>query len=291
MSHPQALPPEPGAATGQVRTTRAGGRIRVLETWFDDDPESLRGCDLWLSHQRSRPVSSRRWLYFYSPFVDLTQPAEALLAGMRKNVAREIRQAQERDDLSCAINTSPTEEDLETFARFYDANPHTPGQPPLDRVRLGELGRAGLVHLSTVHNPELEAMTWHCLLCHGRSRIIQVQAMATPYHGVLDKTWAAALGRANRWLFHQEFLYYRDQGFSLYDLNGWYAGVEDEKRLQINRFKEGFRGRVQFGYDGEEPVTLKGWVYLAFKALRRLLQPDLAKDRRRRRQKAPLLPE
>jgi hypothetical protein len=291
MSHRTAFPSEPGAAAGQVKTTRAGGRIRVLETWFDEDPESLQGCDLWLSHQRSRPVSSRRWLYFYSPFVDLSQPPESLLAGMRKNVAREIRHAQERDDLSFAINTSPTEEDLETFASFYDANPHTPGQQPIDRMRLREFSRAGLVHLSTVHNPELEAMTWHCLLCHERSRIVQVLAMATPYHGVADKSWAAALGRANRWLFHQEFLFYRERGFATYDLNGWYAGVEDEKRLQINRFKEGFRGRIQFGFDCEEPVTLKGWGYLAYRALRRLFQPELARDRRRRKQKAPRLPE
>jgi hypothetical protein len=224
--------------------------------------------------------------------VDLTLEPDVLLSNMRKNTSREIRNAQDRDGLSHAINTAPTAEDIEEYARFYDANPRTPDQGPMDRARIGALGRAGLVHLAKVLDAEGDILARHCLLCHRRSNIIQLSSLVSLHHGEANKNRGSAIGRANRWLFYREFLFYKELGFQIYDLNGWYAGVEDEKRLRINLFKEGFRGRILYGYDCEEPMTFKGRVYLALQAVkRRLFQPDTVKDIKRRRQKAPRLPD
>jgi len=277
---------------GQVRNTRLGGRIRVVETWFDDKPDSLKGCDLWVSYQRTRPLSSRGWLYFYTLHVDLTLAPEILLSNMRKNTSREIRQAQERDGLSCSINTTPSVEDIDGYAAFYDGNPRTEDQAPMDRNRLRELKQAGLVHLAQVRAADGEVLVQHCLLGHERSSIIQLSSMVSLHHSTADKARSSAIGRANRWLFYQEFLFYKERGFQIYDLNGWYAGIEDEKRLRINQFKEGFRGKILYGFDCEEAVSLRGRVYLMLQAVkRRLFQPEKMKDIRRRRKKAPRLPE
>ena len=87
-------------------------------------------------------------------------------------------------------------------------------------------------------------------------------------------------------------LHFKKQGYLVYDFNGWYAGIEDEKRLQINQFKEGFGGRVVHSYDCEEPLTLRGRLYLILRSMKqRMFQPQVAREIRRRRQKAPLLPE
>ena len=50
-SRPAGYPP---LLQGQIRSTRQGGRVRVVESWFDDDPASLQGYDIWVSHRRSR---------------------------------------------------------------------------------------------------------------------------------------------------------------------------------------------------------------------------------------------
>ena len=275
---------------GLLMSSRLGGRVRVVESWYGADPESFDGCDLWVSHQRPQPVSPGRWLYFYTIHVDLTLEPDVLLSNMRKNTSREIRNAQDRDGLSCLINPTPSNGDLEDYAAFYDANPRTQDQAPLEMVRLRMLAKAGLVHLARVSDAEGTVLAQHCLLSHQRSDTIQLSSLVSLHHGDEHKSRGSAIGRANRWLFYREFLFYKERGFRIYDLNGWYAGTEDEKRLKINLFKEGFRGKILYGYDCEEPVSLKGKAYLVLQsAKRRLFQPEKVKDLERRRQKAPLL--
>ena len=80
-------PVETPTPDGQVRSTRAGGRIQVVETWFDDEPASLKNVDVWICYRRSHPVSARGWLYFYTIHVDLTLAPETLLKKMRKRRA------------------------------------------------------------------------------------------------------------------------------------------------------------------------------------------------------------
>jgi hypothetical protein len=280
-----------GLAQFQVRSSRLGGRIQVLETWLDDEPASLAGCDLWVCHQRTQPLNGGEWTYFYTLHLDLSQKEDQLLAAMRKNTSREIRQAESRDGLTCSFNAVPTDADLEAYAAFYDADRSTQAQEAMDRDRLRALRDAGLVHLAQVCDPAGQVMAWHCLLCHQRSATVQLSSMVSPQHHA-DRTQAAAIGRANRWLFYQEFLHYKHQGMRVYDFNGWYAGIEDEKRLGINQFKEGFGGRIRYGFDCQQPVTLPGRAYLLLKAIRRrLFQPEQFRDWRRRRQKAPSRPD
>jgi hypothetical protein len=284
-------PPTPSPLpSGQVRSTRRGGAIRVVETWFDDPPV-LDGCDVWFCHQRSAPVSAGGWQYFYTLQVDLTLPLEQLLARMRKNTAREIRQAGERDGLTCGFLPEPTWEQVEGLAAFYDENPHTPGQAPWDRARLRELHGAGLLHVAEARDRDGRVLARHALLGHRRQGIVEAMALTIlQAHG--DAALTQAVGRANRWLFFQVFRFYQEQGYRIYDFGGWYAGVDDEKRLKINMFKEGFRGRILFGYDCEEPLTWRGRLFLLGRHLKGLLfRPGYRRERLRRRTKAPRLDE
>jgi hypothetical protein len=257
------------AVEGRIWSWRWGGRVRILESWFDDDPPSRKGADIWISHQRSKPLSRWCWHYRYTLFIDLTQSAEALMEDLNRTTAREVRKAETKDGFTVHFNPSPTDEDIQVFADAFDASPNTPDQPPMERDRLWELHRAGFLHLSQVRNAAGEIVVWHGVLRHRRCGIAQPYYQVSVYHQATDSATAGAIGRANRWLYYREFLYFKEQGFQVYDLNGWYTGIEDEKRLKINQFKEGFGGRGRLGYDNEQPVTLKGWFYFIFKTLKR----------------------
>ena len=281
-----------GPQSGQVRSFRRGGKTRVVETWYDHDPVSFEGHDLWICYQRSQPVSSFRWQYKYTIQVDLTLEPGVLLSSMRKNNSREIRQAQDRDELTSSFITSPSVEEVLEFATFYDSNPHGPHQEPADRDRLLTLLKAGLVHLAQVRDAQGTVLSQHCLLWLSHSRTIRLMSLASLHHAEGDQGRRAAIGRANRLLFFRAFLFYKEQGADLYDFGGWYAGTEDEKRLKINQFKEGFRGKILYGYDCEEPVSLRGWIYVILQGVkRRLFQPEVMKEIKQRRKKAAHLPE
>ena len=79
-------------------------------------------------------------------------------------------------------------------------------------------------------------------------------------------------------------LTFKSEKIRMYDFGGWYAGSEDEKRLGINRFKEGFGGKIAYGYDCVEPVSLKGRIYLMLRAAKRkFMDPQARREWNRRR--------
>jgi hypothetical protein len=276
----------------RLLSARLGGRIRIVETWFDEDPVALKDVDVWISYRRSEPVSSDGWLYFYTIQIDLTLSPEELLKNMRRSTMKEILAARDKDKLTSLFNTSPSDEDIEAFALHFDENPLIKGQGPVDRNRLLALKKTGLVNLAEVRDSEGTIIVSHFLLCHRRSGIVQpCYQVSLLYRNSTDTNKAHAIGRANRFLYYSEFLFYKAQGFRIYDQNGWYAGLEDEKRLKINMFKEGFGGRILYGYDCEKAVSPLGWIYLMLRAAkRRLFQSEKMKEIRRRRLKAPHLP-
>jgi hypothetical protein len=283
--------PEP-AAPVSLRGTRAGGRIRVLETWFDEDPESLAGVDVWMAYRRSRPVSEAGWQYFYTLRNDLRAAPEQLLAGMRKSTARGVKLAMGALGFRCEFNDAPSPADLAEYADFHDANPLRPGQAPVDRERLRALGATGSLCLARTVDPDGAPLIRRVLQRFPVSGVVQPILQASTYQNDADGTRGQALGNANRLLYYQEFLHFRELGLRTYDHNGWYSGLEDEKRLAINQFKESFGGEVGYGYDCEEPASLRGRMFLALQALRRrLLQPERQRDWCRRRRKAPSRPE
>lgn len=278
---------EQKASNGIIYTTRR--HIRFVEVWFDDMPLSLKGCDVLICHQRKKPFNEKRWLYYYTIQIDLNHPPEMLLGQMRRSTAKEIRQARDRDGVSCIIYLVPASKEIEEFSDFLDANPPIRDQPPVDRSYLEMLRRAGILGLSKAQTNDGKDLVWHSLICHrgqGRGRMLSGSSL---YHGDKDQAMMKLSGRASRFLHYSEMLFLKERGFGVYDFGGWYAGSTDKKRLQINTFKEGFGGRVVYGYDCEEPISLKGKAYLFLRdGVKRLTDPEFFNEIKRRRQKAPL---
>ena len=79
------------------------------------------------------------------------------------------------------------------------------------------------------------------------------------------------VGRANRYLHVQNILYFKHQGYSKYDMGGWYSGKDNESLLRVNRFKEAFGGRVVCEYDSIYGSTLLGRCLRSLRSLYRRL--------------------
>jgi hypothetical protein len=77
----------------------------------------------------------------------------------------------------------------------------------------------------------------------------------------------SAIGRANRLLHWHDMLFFKNQEVSTYDFGGWYEKKEDPARLNINKFKESFGGEIVKTYICEQPLTLKGKLFLTMRKL------------------------
>ena len=96
------------------------------------------------------------------------------------------------------------------------------------------------------------------LLIPNRHYIMLIAALVTASMGPLAyAVFHAAAIPINRLLIWNCMLHYRNAGLEIFDLGGWYNGTTDTARLGINKFKEGFGGKVVREFEGECLRTMK----------------------------------
>lgn len=277
--------------TGSITSERACGQIKVLEVWFDDMPSSVNGYDLLVCHQRTQPLTPSRWLYFYTILLYLTRTDAELLAEMAKGTAYEVKRARDKDGVKCSFSSSPTPDEVDEFVAFYELNAYSYEQGYTLRDRLLALYHAALLGLSWASGPDDNRLVWHAYICHERQHRARLLYSTSLQQAKIDQAMRNLVGRANRYLHYSDMIELKEHGYQLYDFGGWYAGIEDGKRLQINKFKEGFGGQIVYEYDCEEPLTPRGWAYYICRTIwQRLFDPKTINEIRRRREKAPLAP-
>lgn len=76
---------------------------------------------------------------------------------------------------------------------------------------------------------------------------------------------AALIGRANRWLHHQDILWFKNEGYKVYDWGGFTKG---EELAGIDDFKKGFGGELKTVYYKKATNSL--FLSLSYQLLRQL---------------------
>jgi hypothetical protein len=85
------------------------------------------------------------------------------------------------------------------------------------------------------------------LISDNRARLLQSVSLFRNYASPSDRNM---MERANRWLHWHDMCALKEAGVVTYDLGGWYNGHNDQEKLRINAFKEGFSGTptVEFSW-------------------------------------------
>jgi hypothetical protein len=101
---------------------------------------------------------------------------------------------------------------------------------------------------------------WHCYVKAGRW--VRLVHSASLFRAAAEKAQQNLTSRANRYLHWLDMFRFGESGIDTYDFGGWYSGQEDQEKLRINQFKEGFGGTVASQYNGDRGITLKGILAL-----------------------------
>lgn len=237
--------------------------------YFDDNVNVK--ADMLEYYYRTVPVKRSIWRYAFTLIVDLVQSEEELLESFTKDTVRKIRKAQKDDGIKICFNAEPEEKDIVEFESLYNQHAAESGMSVLETWHLKELtGKKALV-LSNVKDADGKLLVSHCYCSH------EISSRALMLHSVSiansdnDSQFRNLIGRVNRLLHYEDMLAFKKMGFKIYDFCGYYAGKSDEKLLNINRFKDGFGGKLVAAYSGETACSLKGWFYLFFRELRNSL--------------------
>lgn len=245
-----------------VMITYRKAALRIAELWFNEEPDQLR-FDIVRYFQRSAPLSQGKWTSFFTILVDLRQSTNVLLDNMTKDTRYEIRRADSRDRLTYHIWMPADHECLARFASFYSE--YSAQKEPIQKGhgRLTELARMNALVLSEIRDESGESLVWHAYyFTKDRVRLLH---SASFLRNTDDSARKSMLGRANRFHHWRDILAFAERSVLFYDFGGWYEGKTDAKRLNINRFKEEFGGKVVVDYNGQVGITLAGkaalWCY------------------------------
>jgi hypothetical protein len=226
------------------------------EVWFDN-PATSEPVDWIIYRQRSQPADKGKWRPFYTRVIDLTQPPEAVLAQMDGFTAADIKKAAKKDQTFCQIINARDPVGLREFADFYDRFAAIKHLGAADRPWLECTAQAGNLDIWAADTPTGERQAYH-VFYREEARVRSLHA-ASFYAQASSKEAQRKIGRANRLLIWESMLHYQAAGLKTFDLGGWYNGSTDSALLGINKFKQGFGGKVICEYMGQQLKTFKAW--------------------------------
>ena len=232
--------------------------VRIAEYWNSEEAR-LKGVDIERYFQQPHPVEGMFCRDFYTILIDLLKEPETLLAAMKRDTRYEIRRAQ-REGLIYEFLPGNDVAVTNEFCDFYDEFARLNNQPMMRRAWLSLLAESGALTLTRIADPAGGTLVWHGYHCSlERATLLYSASRFGARESSAQRNFS---GRANRYQHWLDILRFKAKGLSVYDLGGWYEGVEDQKRLSINRFKEEFGGSIVHNYICERAATLKGSLFL-----------------------------
>jgi len=246
--------------------------LRRGEVWFDEKPDQAP-VDWIYYRQCPSPVSGAGCKYFYTLLVELEDSPDALLKSFNKSIRYNINRASARDKFVCENTSHITDDMLTSFGEVYKPFATQKGLGALDRARLGQLAKEGCLHLSIVRDREGMALVQH-VYYRGTKRSSLMHSVSVHYSKA-DSLERNAVGRANCLLTWCDMLRLREEGLKHFDFGGWYSEHKDQARLNINRFKEGFGGKIVREHNCEQILTLKARLILTIAKVLDRIKPAI----------------
>jgi lipid II:glycine glycyltransferase (peptidoglycan interpeptide bridge formation enzyme) len=239
----------------------------VRDVWLKADTDHA-DADLVYYMNVDRPLGDE-WEEHWTIVNDLARDENTLLSGFERSTRYQVRLAERKDDVRYEFLAGPDAEALGAFFHDYDEMAALKRIRPVERDRTLAFHRHGLLTLSRVSDASGATLAWHVYRCN-RERVVLIFTVSMWFRSN-DPEMRKRVGRANRYCHWQDMLRFKERGVRWYDLGGWYHKADDEEKLRINRFKEGFGGEVLKNYLCVAYPTWKGKAVKLFKGLKRRL--------------------
>lgn len=208
--------------------------------WYSSKP-SIWNCltTLYKQSAHCKPVLGYKREDFFTKVIDLTKDEKELQAGFDKNTSYEIRRA-EKEDITTSVELK-----VEHFKNFYNQFAKTKGLPPLNN----SINHYDTNLVITKAEYDEKEIVMHSYIIDESLKRVRLFHSASLFRNVLDTQTRAVIGRANRLLHFMDMKHFKSLGFMEYDLGGYAMDTKDETLCQINKFKDGFGGKLKLESD------------------------------------------
>jgi len=204
--------------------------------WYSSKP-TIWNCLTTLYKQSThyKPVLGFVRENFFTKIIDLAKDEKQLLEGFDKNTSYEIRRAEKEH-----INTT-VEQNVENFKNFYNQFAKTKGLPQLNN----SINHYQRYLVITKAEYDKKEVVMHSYIIDESLKRVRLLHSASLFRNSLDAQTRAIVGRANRLLHFMDMKYFKQMGYMEYDLGGYALDTKDESLCRINKFKDGFGGKLK----------------------------------------------
>jgi hypothetical protein len=207
--------------------------------------------------------------YFYSHFhttlhINLSKNESEIFDSFEKNTKYEINRAKNKDNIT--IRTLKLPDEKQQFYDFYSVFSEQKKLLPLGTRETDLLIEDGKFVIRSASTSDGTLLVMHSyILSNNRARLAH---SASLFRESEDNAFRTLTGRANRFLHWEDILYFREKGFTIYDLGGINTDKNNSETQSINKFKECFGGTIVNEYNSLLPVSFKGLAYILYKKLK-----------------------
>ncbi|WP_409253094.1 hypothetical protein V1502_03940 [Bacillus sp. SCS-153A] len=185
--------------------------------------------------------------------VDLTKPEEKLFSDIKKSTRQQIRQAELKYRLVAKVNTTPDEETILNFRKFYNkfaAHKHTYKCNAFHLKTLKLLAEQNCLVITTVEDSVGETICYRVYATDG----IRATSLysAAHFRQAAEKERKRLISAGHRYLKWKDMLWFKHSGYNIYDSGGLTADPN------IRNFKLEFGGEIVKEYSGYIPTSLLG---------------------------------
>jgi hypothetical protein len=249
---------------------RKKGGFRIAELWYDLSEKPDRKVDVL----RCRFVPELVKNVFsveekYTLVTDLSKPLEELFSCIHKNTRYEINRARDKDHIECFTFLEQNEENrdkLRQYVEFFNVFAASKRRTRIEPQEFAELCSNGALCIRCAVQ-DSRPLVMHAYVVSGD--IARLHQSASHFREREDQESRNLTGRANRFLHWDDMIYFKNQGFSLYDYGGVYAGQTDREKLAIAQFKLAFGGVKRREYLYIVPVSPAGYFSVFLHAIHR----------------------
>ena len=232
--------------------------LKVYENWFQYKYRlaDVLGLNVYWN-VKSQDKSNIPGIKSISHTIELAleQDAETIIANFSKQIRQQARIA-ETEGISCSFDNN----DIDTFVPFFNDFARKRNTNLVSHRRIEEIGSS--IQLSfAFYNGEVLAA--HSYLVDKEVGMVRHHHAATRrLDEQIDKN---LIERANKYLTTQNIMYYKQQGYKIFDFGGYAKDTTDEGLKGINNYKLLFGGKVV------ESVNYFSYSYWLLKKISKLL--------------------
>lgn len=247
--------------------------LKICEIWFDEEvnfKEIKENTDVIKYYQKSSPIPGAINEEFFTIVIDLDQPEDTIFKKFNYTTRYEIKYSTKNYGFNYTYFDTFNRKILDEFYRFYDIFAKRMNLSSIDKNKIEALMKENKLVITGLEYKG-KIVVYHVYLkdksC-SRVRLLHSCRLIAD-----DKETLKMISMANRFLHYKDIVTFKRMNIKIYDFGGWYSGIEDKKKLNINKFKEGFGGVIVKMYNAELPISyrykLLSSFYKTFKSMKR----------------------